>query len=313
MSQVPPRKYQDPAAFGRVGLAIGGESAERQVSLNGGKAVGAALGRGGIDYTVYDGPLPLFDAIGRGEVDRVFNLIHGPDGEDGSLQGALQLMKIPVTGADLASSALSMDKVRSKWVWQCQGIATPPFDWFGPDDHDYGRALEQFGLPVFVKPTGLGSSIGISRVTQESDLANAVELARSYGDCVIIEAEISGNEYFAGVLGRVGLPLVRVQPAADFYDYQAKYESDDTQYFCPCGLDAATEKHWLEQSLRAYDLLGVTGWGRVDVILDDAGNPWFLEVKTTPGMTGHSLVPMAAAQIGVDFDELVWRILETSL
>jgi len=313
MTAVPPLKMQAPTGFGRVGLVIGGESAEREVSLNGGKAVGAALGRSGIDYRVFDGPLPLFEAIWRGDVDRVFNLLHGPDGEDGSLQGALQLMKIPVTGADLASSALSMDKVRSKWVWERNGIATPPFECFGPRDHDYSRALEKSGLPLFVKPTGLGSSIGISKVKREEELPAAVNLARNYGDSVIVEAEIRGKEYFAAVLGRVGLPLIRVEPANEFYDYEAKYESDDTRYFCPAGLAPDIEQDLRELSLQAYDLLGVTGWGRVDFILDEAGKAWFLEVNTTPGMTDHSLVPQAAAEIGIDFDELVWRILETSL
>jgi D-alanine-D-alanine ligase len=313
MTALPAMKISDPADFGRVGLVIGGESAEREVSLNGGKAVGAALQRAGIVYRVFDGPGLLFEAISRGEVDRVFNLLHGPDGEDGSLQGALQLMKVPVTGADLASSALSMDKVRSKWVWERNGIATPPFDWFGPNDDDYTRALEKFGLPLFVKPTGLGSSIGISRVKREADLQTAVDLARSYGGSVIIESEIAGREYFAGVLGRTGLPLIRVEPASEFYDYQAKYESDETRYFCPCGLEPDLERELLALSLKAYDLLGVSGWGRVDFILDDAHKAWFLEVNTTPGMTDHSLVPQAAAEIGVGFDELVWRILETSL
>jgi D-alanine-D-alanine ligase len=313
MTALPAMKFSDPAAFGRVGLVMGGESAEREVSLNGGKAVGAALQRAGIVYRVFDGPVLLFEAISRDEVDRVFNLLHGPDGEDGSLQGALQLMKVPVTGADLASSALSMDKVRSKWVWERNGIATPPFDWFGPDDDDYTRALEKFGLPLFVKPTGLGSSIGISRVKQEKDLQPAVDLARSYGGSVIIESEIEGEEYFAGVLGRTGLPLIRVEPANEFYDYHSKYESDQTRYFCPCGLEPGLERELQALSLKAYDLLGVSGWGRVDFILDDAQKAWFLEVNTTPGMTDHSLVPQAAAEIGVGFDELVWRILETSL
>ena len=313
MTRLPPLKVNDPGDFGRVGLVIGGQSAEREVSLRGGKDVGAALGRNGVDYSVHDGALELFDAIGRGEVDRVFNLLHGPDGEDGSLQGALQLMKIPVTGADLASSALSMDKVRSKWVWERNGILTPPFEWFMPGEKDFGRALENFGLPLFVKPAGLGSSIGISRVEHEQELAGAVDLARSYGKAVIIEREIQGKEYFAGVLGREGLPLIRVEPANDFYDYEAKYESDETRYFCPCGLEQDAEASLIERSLQAYDLLGVSGWGRVDFILDETGQSWFLEVNTTPGMTDHSLVPQAAAQIGVGFDELVWRILETSL
>jgi len=313
MNRLPPVTIRDPEQFGRVGLVIGGESAERAVSLDGGRAVGAALERKGVDYRVFDGPLPLFKAIHRGEVDRVFNLLHGPGGEDGSLQGALQLMKIPVTGADLASSALTMDKVRSKWVWERNGIATPPFEYFRKGEEDYSRALDKFGLPLFVKPTGLGSSIGISRVSHASGLQAAVDLARSYGDTVIIEAEITGAEYFAGVIGRNMLPLIRVETPNEFYDYEAKYESDETRYFCPCGLDQEREACLLEQSFKAFEILGTSGWGRVDFLLDPEGKPWFLEVNTTPGMTSHSLVPQAAAQIGVGFDELVWRILETSL
>ncbi len=313
MNRFAPRKIDDPGLFGQVGLVIGGESAEREVSLNGGRSVGAALARQGIDFHVFDGPAALFEAIRQGRVDRVFNLVHGPGGEDGSLQGALQLMKVPVTGADLASSALTMDKVRSKWVWERNGIATPPFDHFGPDDNDYGRAIEEFGLPVFVKPTGLGSSIGISRVSEASGLQAAVDLARSYGDTVIIEAEIVGSEYFAGVIGRTMLPLIRIETPNEFYDYQAKYESDDTRYFCPCGLDPELEASLQDQSLKAFEILGASGWGRVDFLMDAAGKPWFLEVNTTPGMTDHSLVPQAAAEAGMAFDELIWRILETSL
>jgi D-alanine-D-alanine ligase len=313
MSGLPVLKIHDAVRFGRVGLVIGGDSAEREVSLNGGRAVAAALARQGIKHQVFDGPLKLFDAINRGEIDRVFNLLHGPGGEDGSLQGALQLMGVPVTGADLASSALTMDKVRSKWIWERNGVATPPFEYFGPGEHHYHRAVESFGLPLFVKPTGLGSSIGISKVREEAEIEAAVDLARQYGDTVIIEAEIRGGEYFAAVLGRHTLPLIRVETPREFYDYEAKYESDDTRYFCPCGLDAEAEMELRELSLKAYDLLGVSGWGRVDFLLDEQGKPWFLEVNTTPGMTDHSLVPQAAAEIGVGFDELVWRILETSL
>lgn len=313
MTRVPPMKISDPGRFGRVGLVIGGDSAEREVSLSGGRSVGAALERNGIDYQVFDGPLALFAAIGRGDVDRVFNLLHGPGGEDGSLQGALQLMGVPVTGAGLAASALTMDKVRSKWVWERNGIDTPPFECFGPDDRDYGRALGRFEFPLFVKPSGLGSSIGISRVTDSAELQEAVALARGYGDWVIIEAGISGDEYFAGVLGRTTLPLIRIETPRPFYDYEAKYHSDDTRYFCPCGLPAEQEADLLERSLRAFDVLGACGWGRVDFLLDGDGKPWFLEVNTTPGMTDHSLVPQAAAAIGIGFDELVWRILETSL
>ena len=313
MSMAPPLKICDPKQFGRVGLVIGGDSAEREVSLNGGRAVSAALERNGIDCQVFDGPQVLFDAIGRGEVDRVFNLLHGPGGEDGSLQGALQLMHVPVTGANLAASALTMDKVRSKWVWERNGIDTPPFECFGPDDDGYTRALDRFGLPLFVKPTGLGSSIGISRVAAADQLEAAVALAREYGDWVIIEAGISGKEYFAGVLGRMTLPLIRIETPRAFYDYEAKYESDETRYFCPCGLPEDQEAELRARSLKAFDILGASGWGRVDFLLDATGKAWFLEVNTTPGMTDHSLVPQAAAALGIGFDELVWRILETSL
>jgi D-alanine-D-alanine ligase len=313
MSNMPPLQIRDPAMFGRVGLVIGGESAEREVSLNGGRAVGASLQRSGIESRVFDGPLALIEAIRVGEIDRVFNLLHGPGGEDGSLQGVLELMKIPVTGADLASSALTMDKVHSKWVWERNGIATPPFDCFGPDDHDYARAVDKFGLPLFVKPTGLGSSIGITKVSHVEELLAAAELARNYGDTVIMEAEIIGEEYFAGVLGRNTLPLIRVETPREFYDYTAKYEADDTRYYCPCGLAGELEAELQELSLQAYEILGASGWGRTDFLLDETGKPWFLEVNTTPGMTDHSLVPQAAAEIGIDFDELVWRILETSL
>jgi D-alanine-D-alanine ligase len=275
--------------------------------------VAAALARKGITHEVFDGPMALFEGIRAGRVDRVFNLLHGPGGEDGSLQGALQLMHVPYTGADLASSALTMDKVRSKWVWERNGISTPPFLHFGPDENDFRKALDLFGLPVFVKPTGLGSSIGISKVKSVDDLSQAVKLARSYGPDVIIEKEIRGGEYFAGVLERLSLPLIRVVTPREFYDYTAKYESNDTRYHCPCGLTADRERTLRTQALHAFDLLGVSGWGRVDFLLDENDHAWFLEVNTTPGMTDHSLVPQAAAQCGIDFDELVWRILETSL
>jgi len=303
----------DPEAFGHVGLVIGGSSAEREVSLNGGKSVSAALTRKKISHQVFDGPMALFKAVEQGHIDRVFNLLHGPDGEDGSLQGALQLMDVPFTGADLPSSALSMDKVRSKWVWERNGIPTPEFMCFDPGEDNFEEALEVLGLPVFVKPVGLGSSIGVSKVTSEEALLPAVSLAKTHGSKVIIEKEIVGGEYFAGVLKGQGLPLIRIETPREFYDYTAKYESDETEYFCPCGLDENLEHELREQSMKAFALLGASGWGRVDFLLDADGKPWFLEVNTTPGMTDHSLVPQAAAEIGIGFDELVWHILETSL
>jgi len=303
----------DSTVFGKVGLLVGGDSAEREVSLDGGKAVLAALQRNKIASESFDGSAALFGAINEDRIDRVFNLIHGPGGEDGAIQGALQLMGIPVTGASLLGSALSMDKVRSKWVWQRQGINTPPFTLVNKGELVDEEFVEKWGTPLFVKPAGLGSSIGISKVDNVFEMSASVTLAREYSDSVIVEPEIKGNEYFAGIIGDLVLPLIHIETPRAFYDYTAKYESDDTEYFCPCGLPKNVEKEMQALSLQAFKALDCSGWGRVDFIIDEDGKAWFLEANTTPGMTNHSLVPQAAAQIGIDFDELVWRILESSL
>ncbi len=308
-----PLKTNDPRHFGRVALLVGGDSAEREVSLNGGRAVLAALKHNEIDTELFDGSTALFEAISEGRVDRVFNLIHGPGGEDGAIQGALQLMNVPITGAGLLGSALSMDKARSKWVWERQGIKTPPFVLLNEGEILNDETIEEWGLPLFVKPAGLGSSIGISKVSDRNGIETAISLARQYSDDVIIEPEIRGDEYFAGIIGELVLPLIRIETPREFYDYTAKYESDDTRYFCPCGLPEETERTLQSQSQKAFRALDCSGWGRVDFIMDEAGEAWFLEVNTTPGMTSHSLVPQAAEQMGIDFDELVWRILESSL
>lgn len=313
MIAVPARKITNPEHFGRVGLLVGGESAEREVSLDGGRAVLAALERNRIEVKMFDGSAALFKAINEGRIDRVFNLVHGPGGEDGTIQGALQLMNIPVTGSGLLGSALSMDKVHSKWVWERRGINTPPFSLFKQDQQVPDDIIDQWGLPLFVKPAGLGSSIGITRVEKATELPTAVELAHEYSETIIIEPEVRGSEYFAGIVGDIVLPLIRIETPHKFYDYEAKYESDDTRYFCPCGLSADLEAEMQALSLEAFEALDCSGWGRVDFILDETGKAWFLEANTTPGMTSHSLVPQAAAQIGIDFDELVWRILESSL
>lgn len=313
MSTVPAMKITDPGRFGKVGLLVGGDSAEREVSLNGGKAVLAALKRKQVAVEMYDGAGALFTAISQGHIDRVFNLVHGPGGEDGTIQGALQLMDIPVTGAGLLGSALSMDKVRSKWVWERQGIDTPPFALVNAGQDVPADFINEWGFPLFVKPAGLGSSIGISRVQEQAGLDTAIALARQFSDEVLVEPEIVGDEYFAGIIGDLALPLIRIQTPREFYDYTAKYESDETRYFCPSGLSADIERQMQARSLAAFHALACSGWGRVDFILDGAGKAWFLEVNTTPGMTDHSLVPQAAAEIGIGFDELVWRILESSL
>mgnify|MGYP001828935661 FL=1 len=313
MNPVPDLRTNDPVTFGNVGLLVGGESAEREVSLNGGRAVFDALQRKRVNTEMFDGSEALFEAIGAGRIDRVFNLMHGPGGEDGAIQGALQLMHIPITGSGLLGSAVSMDKVRSKWIWERQGINTPPFFLLREEGELADEFLEEWGLPLFVKPAGLGSSIGISKVEHLDELPAAVALAREYDDKVIVEPAINGDEYFAGIIGDLVLPLIRIETPRSFYDYTAKYESDDTGYFCPCGLSPDVENSMQALSLEAFKALECSGWGRVDFIMDEAGKAWFLEVNTTPGMTNHSLVPQAAEQIGIDFDELVWRILESSL
>ncbi len=313
MNPNPPMKTKDPLSFGHVGLLVGGESAEREVSLNGGRAVFAALERNHISAEMFDGSAALFEAISAGHIDRVFNLMHGPGGEDGAIQGALDLMKVPYTGSGVLGSALSMDKVRSKWIWERQGISTPPFHLLRKNAELPEGFVEKWGLPLFVKPAGLGSSIGISKVDQAAELDAAIALARKYDRNVIIEPAVKGNEYFAGVIGDLVLPLIHIETPRSFYDYTAKYESDETRYYCPCGLPADIELDLRKQSLEAFRALECSGWGRVDFIVDEAGKAWFLEANTTPGMTDHSLVPQAAAQIGIGFDELVWRILESSL
>jgi D-alanine-D-alanine ligase len=313
MIPVPALKTDNPERFGNVGLLVGGDSAEREVSLNGGRAVLAALGNKQVRTEMFDGSAALFEAINAGRVDRVFNLIHGPGGEDGTIQGALQLMNIPVTGTGLLGSALSMDKVRSKWVWERLGINTPPFALLEPGQSLQAEFIGQWGFPMFVKPAGLGSSIGITKVKEVGDMPAAISLARQFSDTVIVEPEIKGKEYFAGIIGAFALPLIRIETPRDFYDYIAKYESDDTRYFCPCGLPEEIEQNLQASSLEAFHALDCSGWGRVDFIMDENSKAWFLEVNTTPGMTDHSLVPQAAAEVGIGFDELVWRILESSL
>ena len=313
VNQIPPMKTSDPKSFGHVGLLVGGDSAEREVSLNGGRAVFAALQRNGINAEMFDGSAALFEAINAGRIDRVFNLMHGPGGEDGAIQGALQLMQVPITGTGLLGSAVSMDKVRSKWIWEQQGIDTPPFVFLRKGEELKNEVIKDWGFPLFVKPAGLGSSIGISKVERPDEITAAITLAREFDDEVIVEPGIKGNEYFAGVIGDLVLPLIHIETPRSFYDYTAKYESDDTRYFCPCGLSPEVEETMKNLSLEAFRALECSGWGRVDFIIDEAGKAWFLEANTTPGMTSHSLVPQAAAQIGIGFDELVWRILESSL
>jgi D-alanine-D-alanine ligase len=305
-------KISDPAQFGRVAVVMGGSSAEREVSLDSGRNVLAALQARGIDAHAIDGIPALLDALLAGHFARVFNILHGQHGggEDGVLQGALESLNVPYTGSGVLGSALSMDKTRSKQVWQSLGLPTPKFVAL-PRGADVHAAARQIGFPLIVKPASEGSSVGVTRVFAESDLDNAVELAAKYPGDLLMETLIEGDELTVAILGREVLPSIHIVPKAAFYDYNAKYIAEDTQYICP-GLDGAPEETLRALSLSAFDALGCAGWGRIDVMRDADGRNWLLEVNTAPGMTSHSLVPKAAAAAGVDYQELCWRVLETS-
>src|SRR3990167_2864307 len=293
--------------FGKVGVLLGGRSAEREVSLNSGNAVLAALKRGGVDAHAFDpAERPLHDLEAY---DRVFIALHGRYGEDGTIQGALELMGIPYTGSGVMASALGMDKWRTKMLWQATGFPTPQFELLDTNS-DFASVEARLGLPLFVKPANEGSSIGISKVKQAGSLRAAYEEAAQYDALVIAEQFIGGGEYTVGILGDTALPIIRIVPAKELYDYEAKYLRDDTQYLCPCGLPAETEASIRAEALQAFHVLGGQGWGREDFLMDEAGRHYFLEVNTSPGMTDHSLVPMSARAAGIDFDQLVLKILE---
>ena len=296
--------------FGKVAVLFGGTSAEREVSLNSGSRVLAALQRQGVDAHAFDPAEKPLDAL-RG-FDRVFIALHGRHGEDGTIQGALELMGIPYTGSGVMASALGMDKWRTKLLWQAAGLRVPEYALLAADS-DFAGVEAALGLPLFVKPACEGSSIGISMVTRHGDLAAAYAEAAKHDPLVIAERGILGGEYTVGIVGEGGamqaLPIIKIEPATAFYDYEAKYRRDDTRYLCPCGLDAAREATIREQALDAFRVLGGRGWGRVDFLMDEAGEAYFLEANTAPGMTDHSLVPMAARVAGIDYDALVLKVL----
>jgi len=304
-------RITDPRQFGRVAVAMGGDSAEREVSLDSGRNVLAALKARGVDAHGIDGIPALLDALRAGHFARVFNILHGRGGEDGVLQGALNSLGVPYTGSGVLGSALSMDKIRTKQVWQAVGLPTPGYARFVQDD-DIGASIKRLGMPVVVKPSHEGSSVGITRVRAEADLDAALALAARYDGELVIEQMIEGDEYTVGILQGEALPSIHIVPAGEFYDFHAKYVAEDTKYICP-GLDDAGEREIRALSLRAFHAAGCAGWGRVDVMRDRAAQFFLLEVNTTPGMTSHSLVPKAARVVGIEFEELCWRILETSV
>lgn len=295
--------------FGKVGVLMGGRSAEREVSLNSGRAVLAALQRQGVDAHAFDPAEQDLAALAAQGFERVMISLHGRFGEDGTVQGALDLMEIPYTGSGVMASALAMDKWRTKLLWQAAGVPTP--DYALLDEHtDFDAVVARLGLPIFVKPAREGSSIGMSKVTQANELRAAWEKAAQFDALVLAEQFIEGGEYTCAILGDKALPMIRLVPKKAFYDFEAKYLRDDTEYRVPCGLAAEQEQAIQHLAKKAFDVLGCRGWARLDVMLDAAGKPYFLEANTSPGMTDHSLVPMAARAAGMSFDELVLAILE---
>ena len=318
-----PPRITDPAAFGRVAVLMGGTSSEREVSLDSGRNVLAALVTRGIDAFAVDGIPALVDAVIAGRsadaprIDRVFNILHGHagGGEDGVLQGLLEALGVPYTGSGVLGSALSMDKIRSKQVWLSLGLPTPRYVRIAKGD-DVHAAARRLGLPVIVKPSNEGSSVGVSRVFNDADLEAAVELAARYPGEMLMEQLIEagdgvGGEFTIGVLDGRGLASIQIVPAGEYYDYHAKYLAEDTRYLCP-GLDEAGEAQARDLAERAFAALDLKGWARVDFMRDRHGRNWLLEANTAPGMTSHSLMPKSAAAFGIGFEELCWRILETS-
>jgi D-alanine-D-alanine ligase len=300
-----------PKEFGRVAVIFGGTSTEREVSLKTGAAVLAALKRRGVDAYGFDPREQLLPELLSRGTDRVWIALHGPGGEDGTLQGALECLGLPYTGSGVMGSAIGMDKLRTKRLAQAAGIPTSDYVELR-GEQDLEAALERLKLPLIVKPATQGSSVGMTKVERAQDFAPAYRVAAAVDHSVLAEAWISGAEYTVSILNDRALPSIRIQPATTFYDYEAKYLRNDTQYFCPSGLSKPAEEHLAALGLAAFAAVGAEGWGRADFMMDGSGRPQLLEVNTVPGMTDHSLVPMAAKAAGLSFEELVWRILESS-
>ena len=300
--------------FGKVAVLLGGKSGEREVSLKSGHAVLAALLRQGVDAHAFDTASQELSALKV--FDHVMINLHGRGGEDGTIQGVLELMGIPYTGSGVMASGVGMDKWRTKLLWKAQNIATPDFEVVNAQS-DFAVIENKLGLPLFVKPANEGSSIGITKVKNKGELQAAYQFAAKADPLVIAEKFVGGGEYTVGILedakaGLIALPIIRIVPKNEFYDYEAKYLRDDTEYLCPCGLSAEKEMQIQAEALQAFRAIGCTGWGRVDFLMDEVGNHYFLEVNTSPGMTDHSLVPMAAKAAGINFDELVIKIMESA-
>ncbi len=298
--------------FGKVAVLMGGVSGEREVSLKSGSAVLKALQAQGVDAVAFDPKnQPLHDLE---HFDRAFINLHGRFGEDGCIQGALEMLGIPYTGSGVLASSIGMDKWRTKLLWRAMQVATPEFELVNAQSN-FAAIEQKLGLPIFVKPANEGSSIGISKVKESGGLQAAYALAAQSDDIVIAEQFVGGGEYTVGIIGDgkgdyTALPVIRIVPKNEFYDFEAKYLRDDTEYRCPSGLSADKEAQIQQEALVAFKTIGCRGWGRVDFLMDDKGNHYFLEINTSPGMTDHSLVPMAAKAAGISFEQLVVRILE---
>jgi D-alanine-D-alanine ligase len=304
-------KVTSAADFGRVAVLMGGTSSEREVSLTSGKAVLEGLLQRGVNAVAVDGTASLVTALVARQFDRVFNILHGGEGENGVVQGLLESFAIPYTGSGVLGSALTLDKIRTKQVWLSLGLPTPRYIRL-EKGQDVVAAARTLGLPVIIKPSCEGSSVGVSRVFKEAELQQAVELAARYPGEMLMEQLIEGSEFSVPVLGDTALPTIRIVPAGEYYDFHAKYVADDTQYMCP-GLEGAAEEEMRDLVLAAFRAVDCRGWGRIDVMRNKQGQNYLLEVNTTPGMTSHSLVPKAAKQVGIEFDELVWKILEDTV
>jgi D-alanine-D-alanine ligase len=306
------RRVKAAAEFGRVAVLLGGTSTEREISLLSGNAVLAALQRRGVDALAFDPAQRPLHELARERVARAWIALHGPGGEDGTLQGALEFLGIPYTGSGVTGSAVGMDKLRTKRL--AAAIAVPTADFIVlREPADCELALERLGLPLIVKPASQGSSVGMTRVTEAGQMRAAFGAATTHEPVAFAEPWITGGEYTVAILQGEALPSIRIETDRAFYDYEAKYLRDDTRYHCPSGLSDPAEAHLRSLAQAAFDVCGAEGWGRADFMMDKTGRPLLLEINTVPGMTDHSLVPMAARAAGIDFDELVWRVLETSL
>ena len=305
------RRVTDAREFGRVAVLFGGDSSEREISLLSGKAVLEALQSRGVDAHAFDPREQTLSQLCTERFARVWIALHGPGGEDGTLQGALEYLGVPYTGSGVLGSAIGMDKLRTKRLALAAGVPTADSVVLtGPADFEL--AIERLRLPLIVKPATQGSSVGMTRVEREEELPAAYAAAAEFETRVFAEPWLTGSEYTVAILKAEALPAIRIETPRTFYDYEAKYFRDDTRYFCPSGLAPAAAAHLAQLALAAFEACDASGWGRADFMMDASGRPQLLEINTVPGMTSHSLVPMAARAVGVDFPELCWCVLETS-